>query len=184
MMRKIIFLSFVFSTFFCLFLCKASYATRELSLDVTQLTRRSTDIVVAKCVSREIKKDEKTGFIFTYVTFDVVDSLKNKYGKSVVLRMLGGQIGDLRIDVPHRPQFKEGESVVLFLGKRNTKGYPVLKGASRSVYRIQIDENGREIITTPVVGLDIYRSGTNQKVTKNDKIFLEDFLYSLSQIIN
>ena len=124
-------------------------------MDTAELAKTSKDIVVAKCVSSEVKKDENTGFIYTYTTFKVDESLKGKYDDEIVLRIIGGTVGDTTIKAPDVPTFSPDEEVVLFLGPKNTMGYPVLKSINRGVYRIQSDESGARIITTPVVGLDI-----------------------------
>ena len=161
--------------------CTKSYATREISMDASELAKTSTDVVVAKCVSSEAKKDENTGFIYTYTTFKVDESLKGKYDDEVVLRIIGGTVGDTTIKAPDVPTFSPDEEVVLFLGPKNTMGYPVLKSINRGVYRIQSDESGAKVITTPVVGLDIIDSKTNERVKDNSKIFLDDFINSVSQ---
>lgn len=167
----------------CTFLsigCTKSYATREVSMGTSELARTSTDVVVAKCVSSETKRDENTGLIYTYTTFKVDESLKGEYDNEIVLRIIGGTVGDVTINAPDAPTFKPDEEVVLFLGPRNTKGYPVLKSMNRGVYRIQTDEAGYKVITTPVIGLDIIDSKTNEKVTDNNKIYLNDFINSVS----
>ena len=56
--------------------CNKSYATRELPMETAEAARNSSDIVVGRCVASEVKKDEKTGLLFTYTTFEIDQSLK------------------------------------------------------------------------------------------------------------
>ena len=101
----------------------------------------------------------------------------------MVLRIVGGSDGDVSVNVPDRPEFVDGEDVVLFLGPKNTAGYPVLHSFNRGVYRIKLDESGNKIVSTPVTGLDIYRTGSSERVTSGEKVLLKDFIYSLNQEI-
>lgn len=165
--------------------CNKSHATRELPMTTTSLAKESNDIVVAKCISSEAKKDDKTGFIFTYTTFEIEESLKEKYKDgNLVLRTIGGQVGDMKVNVSDMPEFVENEEVVLFLGPVNTEGYPVLQSFTRGVYKIKEDESGKKVVATPISGLNLFRDNTKEKVSQGDTVFLNDFLYSLSQIIN
>ena len=165
--------------------CNKSYATRELPMETAQAAKDSIDIVVAKCISSEVKKDEKSGFIFTYTTFEVSQALKEKYGsENIVLRIVGGKSGDVSVNVPDRPVFVDGEEVVLFLGPKNSAGYPVLHSFNRGVYKVSSDETGNKVISTPISGLNVYKTGSDEKVAQGEKLTLDDFIYSINQAIN
>jgi len=162
---------------------KDSFGLKELNVSTTDLVRESADIVVAKCVSTEAKTDENTGFIFTYVTFDIEESLKGKYGDNLVLRIVGGTVGDKTLSSPFLPSFKPNEEVVLLLGPESEAGYPVLQSINKGVYRVQTTDSGAKVISTPVSGLELINSATNQRLIGNNTLSLEDFIYSINEAL-
>jgi len=160
-----------------------SYALKELNISTPDLVRSSADIVVAKCVSSEAKLDEKTGFIFTYTAFEIDEILKGKYGDQLVLRIVGGTVGDKTLSSPFLPRFEQNEEVVLLLGPKNSDGYPVLQSVNKGIYRVHTTESGAKVISTPVNGLELINSTTNQRLIGNNTLSLDDFIYSINQIL-
>src|SRR6266403_443321 len=47
--------------------------------------------------------------ISTYVTFQVEDNVKGNPGKSYTIRMLGGTVGDLTMEITDTPKFHKGD---------------------------------------------------------------------------
>ena len=65
------------------------------------------------------------GQIYTYTRLKPLDLWRGKLETpEVILVQLGGQIGDLRLEVHGDAKFKEGEEVILFL-KRSTSPLPI-----------------------------------------------------------
>lgn len=162
---------------------KESYGLKELDISTTDIARSSADIVVAKCVSTEAKLDEETGFIFTYITFEIDESLKGKYGDQLILRIVGGTVGDKTLSSPFLPKFTPNEEVVLFLGPENSAGYPVLQSINKGVYRVHTTDSGAKVISTTVNGLELINSVTNQRIKGNNTLSLDDFIYSINQTL-
>ena len=160
-----------------------SFALKELNVSTTDLARSSTDIVVAKYLSSEAMIDENTGFIFTNVTFQIEESLKGKYGDNLVLRFVGGTVGDKTVSSPFLPRFEQNEEVVLLLGPENSAGYPILQSVNRGIYRVSTDSSGTRVITTPVEGLKLINSTTNQRINGNNTLSLDDFIYSINEAL-
>lgn len=158
-----------------------SHALKERYVSTPDLARTSSDIVVAKCVSSEAKIDNNTGMIFTYITFDIDESLKGTNEEKLTLKVVGGTVGDITVSSPYLPDFEPGNEVVLFLGPTNPDGYPVLQSIHRGVYRVSVDSQGTRVIDTPVNDLNIYSAVTNQRVSGKSKLSLDDFIYSLYQ---
>ena len=175
------FLVLFFSIF--LFNINNSEALKEINISTHDLARSSTDIVLAKCISSEARQDKPGGLVFTYTTFSIDESLKGKYGEELVLRTVGGTVGDKTVSSPFIPKFELNEEVVLFLGPRNSEGYPVLQSINKGIYRVGTDINGTKIISTPVNGFNLIKSGTNQRIIGNDKLTLDDFIYSINQTL-
>jgi hypothetical protein len=168
--------------------CSKSYATRELEETTLDIARRSENIVVARCVSTESKWNEQGSLIFTYVTFQVHDTVQGENTEdNLTLRFLGGRVGDTVQTVPDMPQFSENEEVMLFLGPKNRSGYQTLSSIQNGVLRIKTDsETGKKLITTPTTGFQIYKTNTDEPMSTpyGNGVLLEDFSYSLKKAID
>ena len=160
-----------------------SYALKEIRSTTADLARTADGVVLANCVKSEARIDEDTGLIFTYTTFKVDERLKGEYGDEIVLRIIGGTVGDKTVSSPYLPQFTQNEDVVLFLGPNNTKGYPVLKSLSRGIVRVETDESGAKYVVTPVDGLEIIDSKTHERSVNGNKLMLDDFIYSINEVM-
>lgn len=160
-----------------------SFALKEIRSTTADMARSADGVVLANCVKSEAKIDEDTGLIFTYTTFKVDERLKGEYGDEIVLRIIGGTVGDKTISSPFLPSFTQNEDVILILGPNNTKGYPVLKSLSRGILRVETDDTGTKYVATPVDGLEIIDSKTNQRAAGNDKVNLDNFIYSLNEVM-
>src|SRR6185312_15401393 len=57
------------------------------------------------------------GNIYTYVEISVREGLAGPFGagRTIVLKQLGGKVGDIVTTVPGSPRFKAGERALLFL---------------------------------------------------------------------
>ena len=164
--------------------CSKSYATRTIPNTTASLARQSNDIVVARCLFSETKKDEVSGFVFTYIYFDVKESLKGyNYQDDLVLRIIGGQMDGTTLNTPGKPRFYVDEEVIMFLSPKNKDGYYTLSSFERGLYRIGKDQKTNEkIITTPVVELGVYRENSREFVPYGENIRYEDFIYTLRQL--
>ncbi|MEW6754604.1 MAG: hypothetical protein AB1505_27020, partial [Candidatus Latescibacterota bacterium] len=59
--------------------------------------------------------------VCTYVAVEPVEHLKGAAVGRIVLRVLGGELGDYAYVCPEMPSVVTGESAVLFLGKSETR---------------------------------------------------------------
>lgn len=174
----------------CAFLinCSKSYATRELQETTLDIARNSENIVVAKCISSESRWNEQGSLIFTYVTFQVQDTVHGEMkDENLTLRFLGGRVGDTVQYVADMPEFYESEEVMLFLGPKNRSGYQTLSSIQSGVLRVKTDsETGNRLITTPTTGIPMYKEDTNKSISSpyNNEVLLGDLIYSLKKAIN
>jgi len=173
---------------FSFFNCSKSYATREIQTSTPNIAKKSDYIVVARCTSSESKWDERKAFIFTYTTFSIDEYIKgDDLGEEITLRIIGGQVGDQILKFPDKPDFTEGQDVVLFLGPKNKYGFYNLKSLMNGVLRIEIDETtGEKLITTPISGIKMFEKNTNKTISELPQggVLLEDFIYSIKKEIN
>ena len=88
-------------------------------LSDADLVAQSDVIITGRVAGIATAFDDRT--IYTYVTVDRVDVLKGWVREpQVVLKQLGGRVGDLEQRVPGQPTFARGEEVLLFLRARAT----------------------------------------------------------------
>ena len=171
----------------CFINCSKSQATRELPASTLDIANRAQYVVVGRIISSESKWDDQKAFIFTYTTFSTDQYIKGDgLGDEVTLRIVGGQVGDQILQVPDRPEFNEGQEVVLFLNAKNKYGFYNLSSLMNGVLRIQTDEiTGKKILITPTTGIEIFKKNTTKSISQltRDGILLEDFIHSLKQAI-
>lgn len=162
-----------------------SHSLKEAYIPVSEIARSSSDIVVAKCISSEARLDEKTGFVFTHTTFYVDKTMKNALDTDKIeLRIIGGQVGDIRTGVEGVPKFDVEQEMVLFLGPKNRAGYHSLASIINGTYRIETDkDSGRKIVLNPPPDL-LISSGSSAKHRQNAAfMLLEDFISNIKEKI-
>jgi hypothetical protein len=168
--------------------CAKSYATRELQETTLDIARKSENIVVARCLSTESKWNEQGSLIYTYITFQVQDTVQGGDKEDeLTLRFLGGRVGDTVQSVPDMPEFSENEEVMLFLGPRNKSGYQTLSSIQNGVLRIRTDPNtGNKLITTPTTGIEIFKENTAKSLSLpyDNEVLVGDLIYSLKKAID
>lgn len=168
--------------------CSETYATRELRETTLDTAKRSENIVLARCISSESKWNDEGSLIFTYVTFQIEDTIKGEDAEDeITLRLIGGQVGDQILSAPDIPNINEDEEVILFLGPKNKAGYPTLTNMKNGVLRIYTDDvTGQGNVITPTTGIPIYKENSSKAIsgTQDSKILLEDFIYSLKEATN
>lgn len=92
---------------------------KALTLD--ELVAQSTDIVRASRVSKSSHYDDYNQIVTDYV-FSVSHKIKGRkvVGTTLIVRSLGGVVGELGMHVAGEPQFEQGQEYLLFLrGFRN-----------------------------------------------------------------
>lgn len=96
-----------FSIFFSL-----SYAQER---NIEELVRNSELIIIGKVLKIESKMETDKN-IWTYVTIECKQNLKGKYKNEVILRIPGGEVGNLGQYVSGAPKYEIDEEVLSFLG--------------------------------------------------------------------
>ncbi|HYO16235.1 MAG TPA: hypothetical protein VE685_23805 [Thermoanaerobaculia bacterium] len=90
-------------------------ATTAVALSDRHLVASSRAILTGEV--QKITSQRHQGNIYTYVGIDVEESLKGPFreGQVVVLRQLGGTVGEVTSTLAGAPRFREGDRVLLFL---------------------------------------------------------------------
>lgn len=176
----------IFSVFvFVNILSANSYSLKEAFIPVSDVAKSSSEIVVAKCTSSVAKFDEKTGFVYTYTTFKVSNSLKNSItSDEIQFRIIGGQDGDIRTDVQGLPKFDVNQEMVLFLDAKNRNGYYRLSSFANGIYKIKTDEKtGEKYVDNPPPEM-LSSSSSNLKQEQNvSSMPLDDFISNIKEKI-
>ena len=152
------------------------------SLEIPPLTTREAAaradrIVLLKSKKVEVRQDVR-GNIFTYTTFELLDTIKGtQNGNGVTLRLLGGRIGDVEVSSPLTRTFTPGDKFVLFLGKDNRDGYPTI--IPQAIFAVRTTR-GVDVNEPAPTGLPLFHAKGNRPYgPRAGTIPLEDLLFSL-----
>jgi hypothetical protein len=84
-------------------------------IELPELAVSAGKIVHGTVVSSESRMEED-GTIFTYTTVNVIEDLTGTVREgTIVIRNMGGSVGERRLAVSDVPAFTKGEEVILFI---------------------------------------------------------------------
>lgn len=96
----------------------------------TELTRRSDVIVTGKVTGMKSYWNSDKTLIYTDVSIRPEEFIRGRVDRDVVVRTIGGEVGDMRLVVEDMPVFSFGEQVTVNLVKGQAPGFfEVLGGA-------------------------------------------------------
>ena len=108
----------------------------EISLD--DLVRESQSVLTGNVKAIRCAWNEEKTEIYTYVTISVSDRVKGGDGqKEIILRHLGGEVGEIGMGVSDAPKFEQGQDVLVFLGPPDDEGVSEVVGACQGKYTIE-----------------------------------------------
>ena len=91
--------------------------------------------------------------IYTFTTLDVSDALKGDPARRVVVKELGGALGDIALEASGMPRFSVGEEVLVFL-RRDSEGAYRTRGLAQGKMRLLREpDTGRTYAQADVSGL-------------------------------
>jgi len=79
----------------------------------------------------------------TEVTFAVTDGLQGAPGATFRIELLGGRVGDYRLEVPGMPAFTVGDRAVLFVAQNGQAICPIV-GITQGYFRVTTPPGGGE----------------------------------------
>jgi hypothetical protein len=85
--------------------------------------------------------------IITIVTFRIERTLKGRAEGELSLEFLGGQVGEVRLDVAGAPRFTVGERNIICVRAGGRHVSPVV-GFNQGRFRVARDSSGRDYVTT------------------------------------
>ena len=150
-------------TLLALLMCAFAGTTSGTTLPLRttrDLVRLATQICCVRCESVEARVDQASGMVFTHVRVRRLENYKledDKGGRGDAvfsLRLIGGKAGGRETRVAGMPRFCPGAECVLFLGKRNRAGFPVVLQAHRGAIAVRLDKkSGQRHLGQAVTGL-------------------------------
>ena len=166
------------------------YSSMLQFLSKKELVTKSDSIVVGQIVDQYSDWDSTGKFIVTYIKVKVVDDIKGSEGgaQEIIIKKVGGRVGDREMIVHGAARFTVGEKTLLFLGK-DFKGFRSVMGLSQGKYRILRDQmTGEEVAenpTDPEIGF-VKKSADGKATLDKDvpiskKLNLKDFIEEIKQ---
>ena len=120
---------------------------------IEELTSEADSILIGKVEKIESRWNEERTLIYTYVTISVKQYTKTLSGvgevQEIIVKVRGGEVGDIGLRVSDTPQFREGEEVFLFLRMEKLPLFSVA-GLFQGKYTI---EEGR--VKNRILGLEV-----------------------------
>lgn len=103
-------------------------ATTVRPVDLGSMVDRAELIFVGTVVGSESVPTGDGSYAFTYVTFDIEQTLKgaSRGGKLITLRFAGGEVGEHVFEVSGAPKFAQGGRHLLFVEGNERDGVPVI----------------------------------------------------------
>ena len=146
----------------------ALHATVYVSADLRELTTDARAVAHGRVVALEAQWLEGRRSIETLVTLEVVTYVKGDLGRTVTLRVPGGQMGPYRSVMLGAPTFVEGEEVVVFLAASGP-AIPHLVGLAQGVFRVRTDlATGARLVTPEIVRMPGTASVEPVRVVRGD----------------
>ncbi len=133
-------------------LVSPAFATILLPADLPTIAVEAGTIVHGRVVDVRSVLAGPRRTIESYVTLDVIESLKGAAGASVIFRVPNGQVGRYRRVLVGAPEFAPGDEVVVFLRGR-APAMPALYGLSQGAYRVVRSSEGAAV--TPAANPDV-----------------------------
>lgn len=116
-------------------------ATTIARMSLAKLAQAAPLIVRARCSGNSVALD--AGEIWTFTSFHVEETWHGESPSRIVVRFLGGTMGNITSHVSGIPQFRPGEDVVLFL-QPTAHGDSSVVGWKQGTFRVTRNPAGAE----------------------------------------
>jgi len=122
------------------------------STEVESMSKNADLIVTGKVTQQNSSWNSDNTKIYTEATIQVEEYLKgNNNGNSVVVRYLGGEVGDVGELYSHMPRFENEEEVLVFLKRDNNNAdYKVFNGEDGKINVIVDHKTGEKVTSSNV----------------------------------
>jgi hypothetical protein len=153
-------------------LASSTRAGEAVPYTLAQRTQKAEVIVVAEVIAVSSNWDDEGHEIYTYITLRVVEKIKGHVeGNEIVLRHLGGIVGNVESRVAGMPQFSRHEKALVFLGR-----YP-----SSTHFGVMDWLEGKKTIQYNHAGQEMVRVGTRGESSRLLKEYIGEIQSLLKQ---
>jgi hypothetical protein len=161
-------------------LAPVAQATIARAVKFDDKVEKAASIVLGTCVAQESRRDEASGRILTYSTFQVEKTLKGQPAQQITLVTPGGTVGNIAQHVVGVPEFRKGAEHVVFV--RNTRSGPTVLFLDQGAYRVESEGSDRMVrpLVSNAVLVDTQRG---MAVAPEQPRRLRDFEDSVRQTI-
>ena len=164
-----------------------SYATEIIPSTLEYMTGFSDAIIIGYV--NDQNSYWENGKIYTNISVDVEKFVKvpqNETSSPIELKIPGGKVGDIGLEVDQAPVFRKGEKVMLFLKKTSANYFPY--GFNYGVYKIfWDDEQEKEFINGPLFNQAEHYNLRTMQAVKNRGVLgkraLEPFLERVEELV-
>ena len=139
MSRALIALTFLLAT-------NVQDSLAQPGLTEEELNRSSRAIVRGTVSGIGSAIDDQTELIYTYVALDVRTHVKGDLPERIVIKQLGGRVGDLILRVADQAEFHQGDDVLLFLARRPRDGSLYTVNRAEGKWDVAIDPGAGGVV--------------------------------------
>jgi hypothetical protein len=143
-MKKILFFLILISTHY---ISPAALATSLLPISLEQLSTRATTVFYGVVTGNKVSKDERTGHIATFTSFEILESIKGDIGETHTIKQIGGyhKQSNMRHHVYGVPSFQVGKEYIVFLPEVSSLGFSSPLGLQQGRVTVTSD-NGEKFV--------------------------------------
>ena len=141
-------------------------ATTVLPVSLQSMTHSAEHIFHGKVILNEVKVDQVSQRVATFTTFNVIEAVKGKTGKTHTIKQIGGQLaGSQFIYVVHGiPKFVLGEEYVVFLPKKSRLGFSSPIGLGQGSYSV-IKRDGIKTVDNQMASELLFVDQSSSKIS-------------------
>lgn len=127
---------------------------KPLSLD--KITSSAEYVFEGRCIDAKTGKDEVTGMIVTWYTFEVISPVKGKLDKTFTFKQLGGDGESRSLSVPIT-KYEKGEHMILFLYPKSEIGLTSSVGMNQGKFSInKIEGTDVQYVSNGMNGMTLF----------------------------
>ncbi len=139
-------------------------ATIMIPLSIEDMTARAVTVVRARVADSSARWDGARKHIHTYTNLEILDVIAGDRAKGdvVVVRTLGGAVGEIGMKVSGTAKFESGEEIVVFLTQEPLEaGTLRVVGMSQGKYDVRRDAGKPAIVVPGLEGVAFAARGSD-----------------------
>lgn len=142
---------------FIMCLCvSSSFAVKVKPLSLDKMTKSAEIVFEGKCIDVKTGKDEDSGMMVTWYTFEVITPVKGEIGKTYTFKQLGGSIDSNALSVPIT-KYAKNEHIILFLYPKSEIGLTSSVGMNQGKFMVNtIEGTDVEYVSNGMNGMTLF----------------------------